>query len=147
MKIVNKRAPFEYSIMERFEAGVSLMGSEVKSIRDNHASLDGSFVKITDSGAQLINASILPYPFSRPAGYDPKRTRTLLLHKTEVLKLKNKIEGSHLTVIPLSLYTKGPRIKLEIALAKGKKEYEKRETIKKREQKRELEQQFRGKVK
>lgn len=146
MKAINRRASFDYELLERFEAGIALIGAEVKSVREGHINLEGSFVKLTTNGAQLINASILPYLYARPEGYDPKRTRSLLLHKKELLKIRQKMEGSNLTVVPVFLYTKGPRIKLEIALAKGKKQYEKRETIKKRQQKRELEQQFRGKV-
>ena len=147
MKAINRRASFDYELLERFEAGIALMGAEVKSVREGHVNLEGSFVKLTANGAQLINASILPYLYCRPEGYDPKRTRSLLLHKKELLKIRQKMEGSNLTVVPVCLYTKGPRMKLEIALAKGKKQFEKRETIKKRQQKREMEQQFRGKVK
>lgn len=146
MHIQNKRALFDYTIQDKFEAGVSLLGSEVKSLRNGRATLDGSFVKLIGNEAYLVNAQILPYSFSHLENYDAKRTRKLLLHKRELLKLKHKIEADGLTVIPVTWYTKGPRIKLEIALARGKKKYEKREVIKKREDKRNIEREFRGKV-
>ncbi len=147
MQIVNKKATFDYTIIERLEAGVALLGMEVKSIREGHATLDGSFVKIIDGHAYLLNAQIYTYKYSRPEHYDPKRTRTLLLHAKELLMLQHKLNGANLTVIPLSWYTKGPRIKLEIALAKGKKQFEKRESKKKEILRRELDRDFRGKVK
>lgn len=147
MKIINKKAAFDYSIIDRYEAGVALMGSEVKSLRDGRATLDGSFVKLIGTEAYLIGGHIFPYPFSRQENYDPKRTRKLLLHKKELIKLKHRIDADGLTLIPVSWYTKGPRIKLEIALAKGKKQYEKREIIKKRDDKRNIQRLFRGKDK
>ncbi|MBI3386000.1 SsrA-binding protein SmpB [Candidatus Gottesmanbacteria bacterium] len=147
MKIVNKRAIFDYTILDRFEAGVHLSGAEVKSVKGGHASLEGSFVRLIGSEAYLVNAQIFPYIYARPEGYDPRRTRKLLLHKKEIISLKSKIEGSNLTLIPLSWYTRGPLVKLEVGLARGKKEYEKREAKKREDQKRELEQEYRGKVK
>lgn len=146
MKIVNKRATFDYEILDRIEAGIQLLGSEVKSLREGHGSLEGSFVRIMDSEAYLINAQIFPYQYSVPEGYDPKRTRKLLLHKNELISAKSKIDGANLTLIPISWYTKGPRIKLEVGLARGKKQYEKREKLRREQQKRELERDYRGKV-
>src|SRR3990170_2073006 len=128
MKIFNKKATYEYTILERFEAGVNLTGAEVKSIKGGHAQLAGSFVRIIGSEAYLVNAQIFPYIYARPEGYDPKRTRKLLLHKAELIRLKSKLEGANLTLVPLSWYTRGPLIKLEVGLARGKKQYEKRET-------------------
>lgn len=147
MKILNKKATFEYEILERFEAGITLTGAEVKSLREGHAQLDGSFVRIIDSEAFLVNAQIFPFIYARPEGYDPKRTRKLLLHKKELLNLMGKVSGANLTLIPLSWYTKGPLVKLEVGLARGKKQYEKREAKKREDMKRELETEFRGKVK
>src|SRR3989344_8572765 len=147
MKIINRKALYDYTILDRFEAGIPLLGSEVKSLRAGHASLDGSFVRVIGSEAHLVNAQIFPYLYARPEGYDPKRTRKLLLHKKELISLKSKLEGSNLTLVPLSWYTKGPLIKLEIGLARGKKQYEKRDVKRKEDQKRELEVEFRGKVK
>lgn len=147
MKIINRKATFDYTILDRFEAGIHLTGAEVKSIKGGHASLEGSFVRVLGSEAYLVNAQIFPYIYARPEGYDPKRTRKLLLHKKEIISLRSKIEGSNLTLVPLSWYTTGPRIKLEIGLARGKKKYEKREAKKREDQKRELEQEYRGKIK
>ena len=147
MKIFNKKAPFEYEILERFEAGIALTGAEVKSLRGGHAKLDGSYVKVIGSEIYLVGAQIFPYLYARPEGYDPARTRKLLLHKKEIVSLKGKLDGAHLTLVPLSWYTKGPLVKLEVGLARGKKQYEKREAKKREDQKRELEVEFKGKVK
>ena len=147
MKIVNKKAAFDYEILDRFEAGIVLSGQEVKSLRDGHAKLDGSFVKILGNEAYLINANIFPYTYARPEKYDPKQTRKLLLHRRELISIRSKIDGANLTLIPISWYTKGPLIKLEVGLARGKKQYEKRDKMRKEQQKRELEREFRGRVK
>jgi len=147
MKILNRHAAHDYSIIDRFEAGVHLLGAEVKSLKGGHGSLEGSFVRLVGTEAYLVNAQIFPYVFARAEGYDPRRTRKLLLHKKEIISLKSKIEGSNLTLVPLSWYTQGPLIKLEVGLARGKKQYEKREAKKRADQKRELEQEYRGKVK
>jgi SsrA-binding protein len=146
MRIINRKAPHDYTIIDRIEAGLSLLGSEVKSLRAGHGKLEGAYVKIANGEVYLINAQIMPYAYARPNGYDPKRTRKLLLHKREVISLQSKLDSAKLTLIPLSWYTKGPQIKLEIGLARGKKEYEKREKKKREDQKRELEQDFRGKI-
>jgi len=116
-------------------------------LKGGHATLDGAFVRIIGSEAYLVNAQVFPFIYARPEGYDPRRTRKLLMHKKELLSVKSKTDGANLTLIPLSWYTKGPLVKLEIALARGKKQYEKRETKRKRDQRRELEREFRGKVK
>jgi SsrA-binding protein len=147
MRIVNRRAQFDYTILDRFEAGVHLTGPEVKSLRGGHAKLDGAFVRIIGSEAYLVNAHISPYAFARIEGYDPVRTRKLLLHKSEIISIKTKLQSSNLTLVPLTWYTRGPLIKLEIGLARGKKQYEKREAKKREDQKRELEVDYRGKVK
>lgn len=147
MKIFNKKATFEYEILEHLEAGVSLAGAEVKSIKGGHAELTGAFVRIIGSEAYLVNAQVYPYNYARPEGYDPKRTRKLLLHKAELIRLKSKLDGANLTLIPLSWYTKGPLVKLEIGLARGKKQYEKREAKRREDQRRELERTYRGKIK
>lgn len=146
MKIINKKATYDYEILDRIEAGVVLTGAEVKSLRSGHAQLEGSFVRLIGLEAYLVNAQIFPFVYARPEGYDPKRTRKLLLHKKELISLKSKLEGANLTLVPLSWYTKGPQMKLEVGLARGKKEYEKREKKRREQEKRELERQFRGKV-
>lgn len=142
MKIVNRRAFYDYEILERFEAGINLYGSEVKAIREGHADLTGSFVRIIGSEAYLVNAKVFPYKYSQTENYDEKRTRKLLLHKNEIISLKSKIDGANLALVPLSLYAKRPFIKVELALAKGKKKYEKKEAIKKKDIERELEQEL-----
>lgn len=146
MKIVHKRATFDYEILDRYEVGIVLTGAEVKSVRAGHASLEGSFVRLIGNEAYLVNAQIFPYRFARPEGFDPKRTRKLLLHRRELTSLQSKIGSARLTLIPLSWYTKGPLIKLEVALARGKKQYEKREKLRRQDQRRELERDYRGKV-
>lgn len=138
MKIVNKRAFFDYRILNRIEAGIVLTGSEVKAVRLGHADLTGSHVRIVGSECYLINARIFPYKYARPEEYDEKRTRKLLLHKKEIISMKSKIEGEGLTIIPLSLYASKHFIKTELALVKGKKKYEKKETIKKKDIEREM---------
>src|SRR3990167_2972116 len=142
MKIANKRAFFDYEILEKFEAGINLYGAEVKAVRLGHADLTGSHVRIMGSEAYLINAKIFPYQYSRPENYDEQRTRKLLLHKKEIIALKSKTEGQNLTLVPISLYTTKSFIKVEIALGKGKKQYDKKESIKKKDIQREVEQEL-----
>lgn len=133
MKIVNKKAYHDYELFERIEAGIRLLGSEVKAVRAGHADLTGSHVRIIGLEMCLINSRIFPYSYARPENYEENRTRKLLLHKQEIISLKSKIDGQHLTLIPLSLYTIGDLIKLEISLAKGKKEFEKKSALKKQD--------------
>jgi SsrA-binding protein len=142
MKITNKKAFFDYQITETFEAGINLYGSEVKAVRLGRADLTGSFVRIIGNEAFLVNASILPYQSGQIESYDAQRSRKLLLHKKELISLKSKADGANLSLVPVSLYFKHGFIKLEIGLGKGKKQYDKRETIKKRDIKRSLEQEL-----
>ena len=144
-KITNKRAFFDYEVMERFEAGIALLGSEVKAVRLGHADLTGSHVRIVGSEAFLINARIFPYKYARPDSYDEQRTRKLLLHKQEIISLKSKIGGMSLTIIPLSLYSKHHLIKAELALAKGKKKFDKKEAIKRKDLDRDIEEEIKNK--
>lgn len=141
-KIFNKRASFDYELHDRFEAGINLSGAEVKAIKLGHADLTGSHVRITGSEAYLINAQVFPYKYARPENYDERRTRKLLLHKAQILSLKSKMDGQNLTVVPISLYTTHNLIKLELALAKGKKQYQKKEAKKKKDLDRELERDY-----
>lgn len=135
----NKRAYFDYNILETLEAGIELLGLEVKSVRRGSASLRASFATLKDNQFWLINAVIPPYqPLNTPATYDPSRSRRLLLHKKEIAHLIGKMREGGLTIIPLKMYNKNSRIKVEIGVAKGKKKYDKRETIKKRETQREI---------
>ena len=139
MKFTNQKVFHDFQVLERFEAGINLMGSEVKAMRLGHADLKGSFVKIVGSEAYLVNAKIFPYEYAQPEGYDPRRTRKLLLHKEEIIALKSKIEASNLTIVPLSMYTREHLIKLELALAKPKKQFEKRADLKRRQIERDIE--------
>lgn len=146
MKIVNRKAYRDFRILDRFEAGIKLIGSEVKSVKGGRMKLERAFVKIQGSEGYLVNAHIPPYPFARPEGYDSNRTRKLLLHKKEIIALKSKIEQKNLTIVPLSCYTKGALIKLELGLAKGKKRWEKKEAKRRKDIEREVERELRGKV-
>ncbi len=132
----NKRACFDYEILETYEAGIELRGFEVKSIKTGRINLAGSYVIIRDNQAQLLNADIPAYqPKNMPVDYDPKRSRRLLLKKSEIKNLIGRVQEKGLTLVPLRVYTKGrqQRIKIEIGLAKSRKRYDKRELIKKRE--------------
>ena len=140
MKVSNKKAFFDYQITETFEAGINLYGSEVKAVRLGRADLTGSFVRVIGNEAYLVNANILPYQSGQIESYDAQRSRKLLLHKKELISLRSKADGAGLALVPVSLYFKHGFIKLEIGLGKGKKQYDKRETIKKRDIKRSLEQ-------
>lgn len=142
MKIVNRRAFYDYQLFERLEAGINLNGAEVKAVRLGNADLKGSFVKIIGSEAYLVNAKIFPYEYARPEGFDEARTRKLLLHKKEIIALKSKADGSNMAIVPVSVYTKRNLIKVELALAKGKKKYDKKEAIKKRDIEREVEREL-----
>lgn len=139
MRIFNKRATFDYDLQEHYEAGISLVGAEVKAVRAGRVDLTGSHVRIIGQEARLVGASIFPYEYARPEQYDERRTRKLLLHKSQILGFKHKMDGANLTIVPISLYTTGSLIKLEIALGKGKKEYQKKESKKRKDIKRELE--------
>jgi SsrA-binding protein len=144
MKIINRKFHREYQELEKYEAGLVLNGAEVKSVRDGRLKLDDSFIKIIGSEAYLVNAHIPLYEYARIPGYDLKRTRKLLLHKQELLRLKTKITGGgSLTLAPVSCYNKGSLIKLEIALVKGRKDIEKR----KQEKQKDIERQEKREVK
>ena len=140
MKIVaqNRKAFHDYFIEETLEAGMVLTGTEVKSLRDAKANLMDSYVLIKDNEVFLFNCHISPYTHGNIMNHDPVRTRKLLLHKKELEKLQAKAAQKGYSVIPLKLYFKDGRAKAEIGLAKGKKQYEKRETIKKKEADREI---------
>lgn len=139
MEIKNRRAFYDFELFEKLEAGINLYGSEVKAVKQGKADLTGAYVRIMGSEAYLINAKIFPYEYARPEGYDEKRTRKLLLHKKEIMALKGRTDGANMTLVPLSLYNKKGLIKVQIAIGKGKKQYEKKAAIKKKDQDRELE--------
>ncbi|MBI5147625.1 MAG: SsrA-binding protein SmpB [Parcubacteria group bacterium] len=137
--IENKRAYFDYHILKTFEAGLELFGFEVKAVKGGRANLAGSYVVIINGEAFLINADIPPYqPKNAPADYDPKRSRRLLLRREEIRELIGSRTGERLTIVPLKLYSKKAFIKLLIGLARHKKAADKRETIKKREARKEM---------
>lgn len=142
--IINRRAKYDYEILEIYEGGLALKGFEVKAIRQGKMSLEASYVAFKRGGANiaelfLLNSHIAPYqPANTPDDYDPERSRKILLHKREIISLIGKMKQRGLTLIPLCVYNKKNKIKLEFALAKGKKKIDKRETIKKREVDREI---------
>jgi SsrA-binding protein len=140
----NKKARFNYEILETFEAGIELLGLEVKSLRTHSAALDGSYVTIRGGEAFVINMSIAPYqPANTPADYDPLRIRRLILTKEEIRKLAAIEEGSGLTIVPVKVYNKGKKLKVELAVVRGKKQYDKREDMKKRQSQRDIDRSLR----
>lgn len=141
MKIVaqNRKAFHDYSIEETVEAGIVLTGTEVKSLREGKANLKDSYVLIKDGEVLLLNCHISPYTHGNIMNHDPVRTRKLLLHKKEIARIQAKALQKGYSLIPLKIYFKESRAKVEIGLARGKKMYEKRDTIKKREADREIE--------
>jgi len=135
----NRKARFDYEILEKYESGIELLGSEVKSVRGGQMSLEGAFVIVRGGEAFLINANIPAYqPKNAPKDYDSLRNRKLLLTKKEIATLGGSEKNKSLTIVPISVYNKNRKIKVEIALVKGKKKHDKRETIKKRETDREI---------
>ena len=136
----NKKAFHEYFIEERVEAGMVLQGTEVKSLRMGKANLGDAFAMVRDGEAYLHNLHISPYDFGNRENHDPDRMRKLLLHKKEIVRLFSKIREQGYTLIPLRLYFKDGKVKAELGLAKGKKLHDKREDMKKKEQKREVAQ-------
>jgi SsrA-binding protein len=141
----NRKARFNYEFLEKYETGIELFGVEVKSIRGGAMSLEGAFVIVRGGEAFLINANIPPYqPKNAPKDYDPLRNRKLLLTKKEITELAGSEKNKSLTIVPISVYNKSRKIKLEIALVKGKKKFDKRETLKKRDTDREIRRDFKG---
>lgn len=138
---LNKKGLFDYQVVEKLEAGIALSGPEVKSVKKGQINLTGSYIVIDSKNeAKLIGAHINPYKpaASHQVGYDPSQTRKLLIHKKEIDYLRGKTREKGLTIMPISVYTKGGLIKVEIGLVKGKKQFDKREIIKKREIERDL---------
>lgn len=144
MRIENRKVRYDYEVLERFEAGIDLLGPEVKSVREGKVSLNEAFVHIRDNQAYLVNAHIHPYQNSQET-ISPTRSRKLLLHKKEIISLASKIATSGLTLVPLALYNKGNIFKLEVGIARGKKKWDKREALKKKAMQREIEQSLRSK--
>lgn len=142
----NKKAGFNYELLEKYEAGLALLGHEVKSVRLGHASVNESFIVIEDGDLYLVKAYIPPYQVKNtPPSYDPYRKRKLLVTKKEMREVVKRKSEAGLTLIPLSLYNKGRFLKLQFALARGKKKHDKRETLKKRDAKREIDRVMKSK--
>lgn len=141
MKVFNKKAKRNYNILEKFESGLVLTGGEAVAARSGAIDLNQSYAKIKDGEAYLINMNLTR---SNSKNLDPTRTRKLLLHKDEIISISTKIKAKKLTLIPLSVYTRGRLIKARIALAKPKKNFEKKEAIKKKDIERDIARQLRG---
>jgi SsrA-binding protein len=139
----NRKATFDYEILEKYEAGLVLLGQEVKSIKTGHAHLTGSYVIIDNNNPLLIGAKVPAYqPSNTPKDYNPERQRKLLLNQKEIEYLAGKVKERGFSLIPLKVYEKSGRIKLEFGLAKGKKNYNKKEAIKKRDVERDIQREF-----
>jgi SsrA-binding protein len=138
----NRKAGFEYFLLERFEAGLALKGSEIKSIRAGQISLAEAYVRADERGAWLMDAHVAPYAQANRFNHDPKRPRRLLLHKKEIRELWDAVRQKGVTIVPTRLYLKDGRAKLEIAIAKGKQQHDKREAIARRDAEREMEREI-----
>jgi SsrA-binding protein len=140
---VNKKARFNYTIDESFECGLVLVGTEVKSIKDGRFSFADSYALVENEELWLIDFHITPYVFGNRVNHDPLRRRKLLVHRKEIKRLKRIVDEKGLTLVPLKFYLKRGMVKCELGIAKGKKLFDKRDDIRKRDQKRELEREFR----
>ena len=137
--VTNRKAHFEYEILQTYEAGIELEGTEVKSLRESHINIADSYCRVSDQmEIFLMNANISPYKFGNIHNHEPLRERRLLLHKSEIRRLYGRVKEKGLTLIPLKLYLKKGRIKIEIGLGKGKKIHDKRETLKRQDADREI---------
>ena len=138
--VSNRKATYNYEILETFEAGIALQGTEIKSLRDNGGSLQESYVKILEYEAWLVACTIAPYKYGNVHNHEERRDRKLLLHKREIAQLKVATQEKGQTIIPLAFYLKNGRVKCKIAIAKGKKTFDKRADVKDREEKRRMDQ-------
>lgn len=139
----NRRALHDYEILEKVEAGLVLLGPEVKSLREGRANLSDSYAVLRRGEAYLVNAHVSPYAQASRENPDPRRERKLLLNRSEIRRLAGKVAERGLTLVPLSLYFKNGRAKVELGLARGKRVYDKRQTLKRREQERDIERAVR----
>ena len=147
MEILNRKAKFNYFIEEEIECGIALSGNEVKSIKDGSCNIKDSYARIKNNEVYLINMFVKKYKDSSIFASEETRERKLLLHKKQILKLKDKIEKEGYTLIPLKIYLSKNKIKVSLGVCKGKKNYDKRETIKERDIKRKIEKELKGSVK
>ena len=139
----NRQARFRYELLETWEAGIALRGSEVKSVRDHKVTMKDSYALVRDGEVWLHNLHIAPYQPAAREGHDPERPRKLLMHKREIERLIGKTHEKGLTLVPTRMYFSGPRVKVELALARGKEQRDKREAIREREQRRDMERELR----
>jgi SsrA-binding protein len=139
----NRQARFRYELLETWEAGIALQGSEVKSLRDGKANLKDAYALVREGEVWLHNLHIAPYAPAAGDGHDPERPRKLLMHKREIERLIGKTQERGLTLVPTRIYFSGPRAKVELALARGKEQRDKRDTIRERDQRREMERALR----
>ncbi len=145
MEILNRKAKFNYFILEEIECGIQLQGNEVKSIKEGSCNIKDSYARIKNNEVYLINMFIKKYKDASNFAAEETRQRKLLLHKKQILKLKDKLETDNLTLIPLKIYLKDNKIKVLLGLCKGKKNYDKRQTIKERDIKRRIEKELKEK--
>lgn len=145
MRIINKKALHDYYILESFEAGIQLRGAEVKAIREGRIDLGQSYARIIGGEAFLVNANIPRYHNAPIKDYDPTRSRKLLLHKKQIQSLIGRLSSGGATLVPVSVYEKNNLMKVELGIAKSKKEFDKRKVKKERDQQRRIEQEMRGK--
>lgn len=138
--VSNKRATFNYEILETFETGIALQGTEIKSLRDHGGSLQEAYIKVFAGEVWLVNCHIAPYKFGNIHNHEERRERKLLLHKNEILRLKTAVQEKGLTIIPLAFYLKNGYVKVKIALAKGKSNVDKRQSIKEKDEKKRVQQ-------
>lgn len=134
--VSNRQATYQFQILETFEAGIQLQGTEIKSLRAHGGSLQEAYIKVLQNELWLIGCSIAPYRFGNIHNHEERRDRKLLMHKREIAKLREAVQEKGLALIPLAFYLKDGRVKVKIAIAKGKKTVDKRETIKARDEKR-----------
>ncbi len=139
----NRQARFRYELLETWEVGIALEGSEVKSVRDGQVTLKDSYAFVRGGEVWLHNMHIAPYGPAAGAGHDPERPRKLLMHRREIERLIGKTKEKGLTLVPTRMYFSGPRAKIELALARGKEQHDKRDTIREREQRRDMERALR----
>ena len=145
-RLINKKALHDYSIQEKLEAGIVLVGGEVKSIKSGHASLQGGFVQIHNNTLFLTNVHVPEFQPGQGKLFDPDRDRKLLIKKKELTRLIGVMKAQGLTIVPLSLYSKGGFVKVELGIARGKKAYDKRKAIKEREVDRSIRRRLRSKI-
>ena len=139
----NRQARFKYHLLENWETGIALQGSEVKSLREGNVTLKDSYAQVHEGEVWLHNCHIAPYEPAAKDGHDPERPRKLLMHRKEIERLIGKTQEKGLTLIPTRIYFSGPRAKVELALAKGKDHHDKRDTIRERDQRRDMERELR----